>query len=187
MFRVAIWRVRGKEKPLYALHPLTPIPEGREWILSVNDAATILETLWREFSSHDAVACYYISKGIPFKMVMQLNKSSFNPLLPPFRDIGLSWQPIGNRPTAVDYAAYEVIRGEFFHQPRAHVALMHGGIVWRLAVEHICPESVLIGPTNEVFRIGEVIRPDGEHEYWDDTLSGGELNLICGVYHCETG
>ncbi|KAF8576635.1 hypothetical protein K439DRAFT_1366690 [Ramaria rubella] len=118
---------------------------------------------------------------------MQLNKSSFNPLLPPFRDIGLGWQPIGYKPTAVDYAAYEVICGEFFRQPRARTALMHGGIVWHLAVEHICLESVLIGPTDEVFRIGEVIRPDGEHEYWDDTLSEEELNLICGVYHCETG
>ncbi|KAF8574690.1 hypothetical protein K439DRAFT_1624126 [Ramaria rubella] len=97
MFRVAIWRVRGKEKPLYALHPLTPIPEGREWILLVNDAATTLETLRREFSSCDAVAHYYISKGIPFKTVMRLNKSSFNPLLPPFRDIGLGWRPIGYR------------------------------------------------------------------------------------------
>ncbi|KAF8574621.1 hypothetical protein K439DRAFT_1624187 [Ramaria rubella] len=119
MFRVAIWRVCGKEKPLYALHPLTPIPEGREWILSVNDAATVLETLRHEFSSCDAVARYYISKGIPFKTVMRLNKSSFNPLLPPFRDIGLGWRPIGYRPTAVDYAAYEVIHGEFFRQPRA--------------------------------------------------------------------
>ncbi|KAF8572971.1 hypothetical protein K439DRAFT_1278283, partial [Ramaria rubella] len=78
----------------------------------------------------------------------------------------------------VDYAAYEVIRGEFFRQPRAHAALMHGCIVWHLAVEHICLESVLIGPTDEVFRIGEVIRPDGEHEDWDDTLSEEELNLI---------
>ncbi|KAF8574430.1 hypothetical protein K439DRAFT_1624325 [Ramaria rubella] len=63
MFRVAIWRVRGKEKPLYVLHPLTPIPEGREWILSVNNAATILETLRHEFSSRDAVARYYISRA----------------------------------------------------------------------------------------------------------------------------
>ncbi|KAF8579425.1 hypothetical protein K439DRAFT_1620545 [Ramaria rubella] len=94
MFKVATWRVRSKEKPLSALHPFTPIPEGREWILLVNDAATVLETL---------------RKGIPFKTVMQLNKSSFNPLPPPFRDIGLGWQPIGYRPTAVDYAAYEVI------------------------------------------------------------------------------
>ncbi|KAF8574929.1 hypothetical protein K439DRAFT_1623946 [Ramaria rubella] len=152
MFRVAIWRVRGKEKPLYVLHPLTPIPEGHEWILSVNDAATVLETLWHEFSSRDAVARYYISKGILFKMVMQLNKLSFNPLLPHFHDIGLSWQPISYRPTAVDYAAYEVIHREFFCQPHARVALMYGGIVWHLAVEHICLESVLIGPTDEVFR-----------------------------------
>ncbi|KAF8575392.1 hypothetical protein K439DRAFT_1370067 [Ramaria rubella] len=90
---------------------------------------------------------------------MRLNKSSFNPLPPPFHDIGLGWRPIGYRPTAVDYAAYEVICGEFFRQHRARAALMHGGIVWCLAVEHICPESVLIGPTDEVFRI----------------------------YHCETG
>ncbi|KAF8588785.1 hypothetical protein K439DRAFT_1613287 [Ramaria rubella] len=60
MFRVAIWRVCGKEKPLYALHPLAPIPEGCEWILLVNDAATIFETLRREFSSRDAVARYYM-------------------------------------------------------------------------------------------------------------------------------
>ncbi|KAF8573109.1 hypothetical protein K439DRAFT_1625306, partial [Ramaria rubella] len=129
------------------------LDRGHEWILSVNDAATILETLRREFSSCGAVARYYISKGIPFKMVMRLNKSSFNPLPPPFHDIGLGWRPIGYRPTAVDYAAYEVICGEFFRQHRARAALMHGGIVWCLAVEHICPESVLIGPTDEVFRI----------------------------------
>ncbi|KAF8575666.1 hypothetical protein K439DRAFT_1303576, partial [Ramaria rubella] len=96
------------------------------------------------------------------------------------------WQPIGYRPTAVDYVAYKAFQDEFFHQPHAWVALMYGGIIWHLAIEHISPESVLVGPTDEVFHNGEVIRTDGGHEYWDDSLSVEELELICGVYHCET-
>ncbi|KAF8575676.1 hypothetical protein K439DRAFT_1369267 [Ramaria rubella] len=140
----------------------------------------------RELALHDVVAWFFVGKGIPFKTLICRNKTFVCPLDQPFRDIRLGWQPIGYRPMAIDYIAYEAIRNEFFHQPRAWAALMYGGIIWRLAIEHIGPEHVLIGPTDEVYRNGEVIRPDGDHEYWDDFLSVEELDLICGVYHCET-
>jgi hypothetical protein len=77
-------------------------------------------------------------------------------------------------------------REQFFKLPHSRAALLAGGIVWRLALEAICPGIALMGPSDTVAHFGDVLQsPDGP--LVDDSLTEEELNLICGVYDVYTG
>jgi hypothetical protein len=171
----------------YALQPSTPTQERCKWVLVVDRAATVLECMRLDFTERDKMAMYFINRGIPFSTKVSCPVSNRKPCRVPFRGIGLGWRPRDYVANAVDYAAYEDARDTFFRQPRARVALMRGGIIWRLAIEHIGPESILVGPTDGVFDNGDVWRPLGPMEFWDDSLTDEEIDLICGVYKVDTG
>jgi len=63
-------------------------------------------------------------------------------------------------------------------EPHARAALMHGGIVWRLVRESINNNVVLVGPTDQVFIHGDVVRFDTNLECWDDKLTDEDVNLM---------
>ncbi|KAF8509187.1 hypothetical protein JB92DRAFT_2948098 [Gautieria morchelliformis] len=134
----------------------------------VDSAATALECMRLDFTQRNEMAQYFISRGIPFSTRISCPTSNRQPHQEPSRDSGLGWRPKDYVPKEVDYAAYEDARDTFFRQPRARTALMSGGIIWRLAVSHIGPENVLTGPTDTVFDKGDVWRPPGSVEFWDD-------------------
>jgi hypothetical protein len=84
--------------------------------------------------------------------------------------------------TISEFEAYEDRREEFFKKPRARVALLAGGIVWRLALEELGIQPALSGPTDSRFYSFEVTTDSGE-KFVDDALSVAEMDLICGVYY----
>ena len=59
--------------------------------------------------------------------------------------------------------------------------------MWRLVRESISNDTVLIGPTDEAFVHGDVVRFDTNREYWDDKLTDEDIDLICGTYKVYTG
>lgn len=90
------------------------------------------------------------------------------------------------KPDVVDYKGYERDRATFLLSDRARAALLEGGIVWRLAIEHLKFDDVIGGPAE--LDSGLYERFDGELVGgWDDKLTNDELDLICGVYKIFTG
>lgn len=82
--------------------------------------------------------------------------------------------------TKYDYASYEKERDDLLRSSKGRVALMMGGIVWRLAMECIGVENVLRGPGDDHTESDLIVINDCK--FLDDTLSEHELDVICGVY-----
>ncbi|KZP04089.1 hypothetical protein FIBSPDRAFT_767968, partial [Athelia psychrophila] len=92
---------------------------------------------------------------------------------------------VNYKPDVVDYKGYERDRATFLLSDRARAALLEGGIVWRLAIEHLKFDDVIGGPAE--LDSGLYERFDGELVGgWDDKLTNDELDLICGVYKIFT-
>jgi len=87
-----------------------------------------------------------------------------------------------------DYEAYVRHRAQLLASPRGRAALLRGGIVARIAREHIAIDSALFGPSSAVtvHRLGMHITDEGL-EFWDDDLTENEIGIICGVHRCFTG
>jgi len=91
--------------------------------------------------------------------------------------------------TVDDHSAYVERRAHILSSPRGRAALLRGGLVWRLALEHLGLESVSFGPSSAAVQhgLGHVFKaPDGQI-YIDDDLTQNELEVICGLYRCHTG
>jgi len=98
----------------------------------------------------------------------------------------------GYRFTLQDYLSYERQCAAILNQPHGRTALLMGGIVWRRARDILSFDGVLTGPSSSVrdFGKGSCLQSLGEQDhtcYWDDALDQEELDIICGLYHCETG
>ena len=63
---------------------------------------------------------------------------------------------------------------------------MHGGIVWRLALESVSDNAVLIGLSHDVFLEGSFLS-SADGYLWDNVLLEDELEVVCGVYKVYTG
>ena len=86
---------------------------------------------------------------------------------------------------------YEQQRAALLSDPLvARSALLHGGIVWRLAVATLSFDNVLEGPTTAATlqRQGIIVKTnDDSTDLCDEGLSQLELDIICGLHHCYTG
>ncbi|KAG2121584.1 hypothetical protein BD769DRAFT_1361306 [Suillus cothurnatus] len=77
-----------------------------------------------------------------------------------------------------DYVVYEQHRHEFMNQPRARAALLHGGLVWRLALHSFGFDdlpSVLEGISREAVPYGLMLLIN-DQTYFDDELSEEEVD-----------
>ncbi|KAK0231040.1 hypothetical protein IW262DRAFT_451394 [Armillaria fumosa] len=75
----------------------------------------------------------------------------------PCQDILIPCRPANFKATLSDYISYVRRRAALLRDPVvASAALMHGGIIWRLAVEHIDDLSVALRrPTGDILRYGK--------------------------------
>ncbi|KAJ7429939.1 hypothetical protein B0H11DRAFT_1766007 [Mycena galericulata] len=101
---------------------------------------------------------------------------------------GMGRRPKDWVPDQYDHQAYVAIRTQFMLSSRGRAALLHGGVIGRLAREVVPFEDVLRGPTDDA-TIDGICLYDGhsQYAYWDDHLTEQEIDLICGVYHVGTG
>jgi hypothetical protein len=90
---------------------------------------------------------------------------------------------------ASDYHSYVQERTRLLSSPRGRAALLEGGIVGRIAKEHLGHDCAALGPSSAV-----TVRRDGfsfedatNGTYWDDALSKEEIHIVCGLYRCYTG
>lgn len=86
-----------------------------------------------------------------------------------------------------DYEAYIVERAKLLSSPRGRAALLQGGIVGRIAKEHL-GENVVLEISSTVANCGLGLRiRNTMGTLWDDQLSETEIDVICGLHHCYTG
>lgn len=166
-----------------------PLQNDPSWELVVDDPLTALECLRRDLGpSVVDVARLFLCTGRPFSTRICSNIHHIPAHPPRLRDpVSLGWRRLGYKGDSNDYAGYESRRTAFLAQSRGRKAVLAGGIVWRLAINSVELPHVLVGPSEDVFEYGDVIRSDSDGGLlWDDSLFEDELNLICGVYKVQT-
>lgn len=159
-----------------------------QWNLVLCSPATVLFVL-HLVSSHSLferdICLELLRRGIAFFTPLPLRK-----LADPTPDfMKPDVLPAGYQFTRHDYEAYLDYRMDLLNDIRVcQVALMRGGITWRLSLSHpnASDESVLHGPTKYVRERSMSIHFN-DRSLQDDLLTEPELNQICGVYECLTG
>ncbi|KAF8817375.1 hypothetical protein BYT27DRAFT_7198902 [Phlegmacium glaucopus] len=88
-----------------------------------------------------------------------------------------------------DYHSYVQERARLLSSPRGRAALLEGGLVGRIAKEHLSHDSAALGPSSAVtvHRQGFSFMDKAGIVYWDDKLTDDEILTICGLYRCYTG
>jgi hypothetical protein len=83
---------------------------------------------------------------------------------------------------------YEQYHHKFMKEDRAQAALLHGGILWWLALHSlgfdILP-SVSIGISQDAVPFGQMLSLNGETHFNDDLLEE-EVYFICRMYYVYT-
>ena len=87
-----------------------------------------------------------------------------------------------------DYYSYVQERARILSSPRGRAALLEGGIIGRIAKEHLGHDRAALGPSSAVtvHRQGFFVADSGTL-YGDDRLTDDEIATICGMYRCYTG
>jgi hypothetical protein len=159
------------------------------WALVVSDPAVALQCARSGWGPRKLdIARELVHRGIQF------NTMEFLPRSPSSVPLHMRCCPsLGRRfkPDLLDYQSYEQTRDSFLRQPHARAALLAGGIVWRLSFDALGISPVLDGPTIDAIEYGKRSPALGNlgqpSMLYDDTLTEGETDLICGVYKIYTG
>lgn len=153
-----------------------------KWRLLVTNAADLFEITRRRWGPGKiGIANELFKRGIPFRTMSSscvVRATSYRPLLPIAHIHGYHH-------TTADYLLYETQRDDFLRSRRGRAAVMKGGIVWRLAVEVLGIEAVLLGPATEI-DVGFNIDVDGV-TLVDDELTENEMDFICGTAYVRAG
>ncbi|KAG2348629.1 hypothetical protein BDR05DRAFT_996001 [Suillus weaverae] len=177
----------SKQQLLYVIQ-LCPPPSLVPWNLVVPDAAMALMCLCHNWG-YDIVeiARNLLQKGIAFKTLL------------PMAVLPCVWCPVmelctyllGYKPPTfsavyADYVMYEQYHHEFMNQPHARAALLHGGLIWWLALHSIGFDallSVLNGISQEAVPFGLMLSIDGQTYFDNKLLLEEEVDFICGMYY----
>lgn len=158
-----------------------------EWHICVTDVnlAMFILRLDDELSDYD-IARTLLNQGSTFWTVLEFASFDISKSPPGISRIRLSSYQF----SAEDYSSYRYDCAEILRNPRiARQALMRGGILWRLAMEHASFQDVLAGPTTvaTIQRHCKSISGAVNRIYVDDVLTEHEVEMICGVYYVYTG
>jgi hypothetical protein len=163
-----------------------------DWQIAVTTSANALYTLLyilqsSGYPSSAALARHLAEEGIPFYTLSVLDPLPSSISLNAFRT-RIPRRGANYRFTPTDFRLYVAERKQLLATPRARAAILRGGIVGRLAKEHLEVDSVIFGPSSCVIahRLGYSVEAAGI-TYWDDGLTDDELAVICGLYCCYTG
>ncbi|KAK0421588.1 hypothetical protein EV421DRAFT_1674538, partial [Armillaria borealis] len=99
------------------------------------------------------------------------------------------YRPLGFQTDVSDYSYYVWKRAILLANPAvARAALMHGGLIWRIAMEHVESSSfVLSGPGERVFEEGTpyFLQSSSQKDrtsIWAEELREDQIDIICGTY-----
>ena len=167
--------------------------DSTDWQIAVTTSTNALYTLRYILESSEkpssvALARHLAEEGIPFFTLLKMDRLSSSIHLDSFKT-RIPRRGANHKFTLTDFGSYIAERKQLLATPRARAALLHGGIVGRLAKEHLDVDLVTSGPSSSVtaLQLGHSVETADGNTYWDDGLSGDELAVICGLYCCYTG
>ncbi|KAF9474897.1 hypothetical protein BDN70DRAFT_936326 [Pholiota conissans] len=149
-------------------------------MIATSKASTVLLAFRKKWATVDVVARELVLRGTQFNTVKAVASR-------PQRTLE-ELRPLGNRlkgykPSREDYDEYIRRRDELLRGPKGRAALMHGGIIARLARDAgIEPSVVLGGPVSG----DRVVCEYGGKYLVDDQLTENDKNIISGVYFAQT-
>jgi hypothetical protein len=128
---------------------------------------------------------YLIQQGIPFSTAKPVRKPPHTPAS--HSELTLGYRPHSYQFCLSDFSAYEKKKGDLLSGSAGRAALMHGGMVWRLAVDTVQHKRITSGPKSSVAWSGKNVADLNGHTLVDDNLSPAAEDAICGVYRVYTG
>jgi len=166
--------------------PTYQAEHGYKWLITLKTAA-------------DAVRAFRIFPLIFIRL--NLSPSSFSKLTYHFTPFILflphHWPAFSLSPglsqfdhvfSSVDYLDYVERRRQILISCCGRAALLAGGLLWRLALEHLGEESASFGPSSAVLEHGLGFVCTMENQvFGDDELTHDEIAVICGLYYQCTG
>jgi hypothetical protein len=159
---------------------------SQQWyVLAIRDACTVMQIFREAPRSLLSTARYLLSQGIPFTTVKFVRRTPSPP--PKHPNFGLGHRPLGHIFNTSEYVAYEQAKRDLLEGAFGRVALLRGGIVWRLAKDIVKVKAVTQGPTSSCKTQGNIIGQCDQYNLVDDFLSEEDEDIICGVYHVYTG
>ncbi|KAJ6491076.1 hypothetical protein C8R45DRAFT_826145 [Mycena sanguinolenta] len=175
-----LWAVIIEEKTLngerfYLVRPRDASEDTQSPHILLKSAATALQIVRMGWESSQEIVFHLLLRGVEFRLCRQAS-------------LRLGVRPAGYKPTELDYLAYQTRRDDFLASHRGRAARFAGRIIGRLVRDIVLDDIACLGPSDKVFESG-VRLWDGQSQtaYWDDDLTPEEIELICGVYHVETG
>jgi hypothetical protein len=167
---------------------IRPLPESTETPLELGlcNAVDYLEIRRRGWGPRLVdVATELVLRGIPFHVCRTAPRPTIyiSPPVPYYS--GLGYRPQDYEPDYHDYRLYLSHREDFLRSPRGQLALRAGGIVTRIARDTIVLNPSLVEAPVDLNSSAFI--SDGSVGHFYDELSSHEVDLICGVYHVDTG
>ena len=176
---------------LFILHPSIFKTDSMLWsvaLTNIPDTLYVFRLL--KLHDHSAVSLSYrlLKHGVTFRTVQPLG-STFAKYLPQEVKLTIPIRMYNYQFGPNDYEAYEHQRAARLSSPRGRAALLRGGIVARLANEHLSLDSACFGPSSFVstYGIGFSVVDSTGRKFWDDELTNDEVDIICGVHCSYTG
>ena len=169
--------------------PSVPL-QDRRWTLVVDSASSALQSQRRRIHCGESIPSIcrrFLELGIRFNTVAPSSQNVIPKPVEIASEWALGWKPAKYTPDINDYKRYEDIRDEFLRGPFGRAALLHGGIIWRLAREIVSDDEVLEGPSRDFHLYGGVVMLYGMVNLVDDMLSASALDVISGLYKVDTG
>ena len=162
--------------------------ELHTWKLLLPDATTLVMCIRMGKRNMRELLNGMATKGIPFSTIREQEYrriQTWPPQVLPMFAFGHGYRPKEFTATYDEYLRYEDRKKEFLTTEKAILALKHGGIVWRLCIEHLQTNRLIDGPTVQWKNHSkQIYLTEGTHEvlYADDALAQREVDIICGVY-----
>ncbi len=160
------------------------------WYLALKHGADVavvcqLEKKWTEYD----IVEFLLQTGIPFHTLISSSSVSRTPIIPR-PSLVSPYRTKAHEFVIDDYCSYRARCNSILQHPRGRAALMHGGLMWRLAVTVVPWEDVFRGSSGWSLNPEEMIvvkDPVLQLELLDDQLTIAEQEALCGTYLCQTG
>lgn len=169
----------GEDPKVYLIRKRGPVSDS-PWMIATSDPSTVLLIFRKKWSTLAVIARELVQRGAPFNTVAAL-ESAAPVLSTPLTATGLKIRPKDWAPTKEDYLEYLRAREDLLKGPKGRAALLHGGIIARIARDVLDPSIVLGGPSSREHVVGYYDR----FILVDDVLNEQDLAVISGVYHVQ--
>ncbi|KAF8957699.1 hypothetical protein BDZ97DRAFT_1762690 [Flammula alnicola] len=158
--------------------------ERGDWAVTVQDPTIVLLIFRNAGDWHglDGLVRFLLKKRVPFQMPHRIHRDKSGRPARHTPTYGLGGRGFAWVAQGLDYEEYEMRRNALFGSSLGRAFRLMGGIVGRLAEEHVSEEAVLQGPHffNKV-----IVELANDYVLAEDDVSVGYQDIVSGVYHVD--